>query len=230
MRTRPAQKRFKAYLLTLQSANDFMSEGGVRWLQSLPRATQLSIRRQLRQVDPEGYRKFYSYTQSITQIKRREKEFLPPTLYQKDSVAVEVVKLKAEGITKIRFVQAEGVQNIVCALRAAGMQVFEIAKLLEIPDDTVARLATDEGIEKMRTRIPAAIIAAANQKVYHDLIQGTVTDETDRADKIVHRRVKLMLDKRKDDRDEDSHEAEHQQREKGYIDTFGVDRKTGKET
>lgn len=87
-----------------------------------------------------------------------------------------------------------------------------------------------EAIKEARKAIPEAIKNLADDKVYKDLASGMVTKETEMADRISARRIKLAIDLHREGREtERDDEAIQKQRERDLKERFKVDRATGVE-
>ena len=146
---------------------------------------------------------------------------------QKDMIAIAEKHYEILGATQFRFIQADGILDIVATLRACGYTADEIAKRIAV-DRQIIDQVTPEQINKKRRQFGDAILMAADQRVYKDLIGGDVSVETERADRIAGRRRKILIDAVRaakqgiNDLTRQLTPAEVEEKQKTYKDRFGV--------
>jgi leucyl aminopeptidase len=146
---------------------------------------------------------------------------------QKDMIAIAEKHYEILGATQFRFIQADGILDIVATLRACGYTADEIAKRIAV-DRQIIDQVTPEQINKKRRQFGDAILMAADQRVYKDLIAGDVSVETERADRIAGRRRKILIDAVRaakhgiNDPTRQLTPAEVEEKQKTYKDRFGV--------
>lgn len=199
-------KIWKAYLDNLTSGEQFTTEGGAQWLtRNVTQERRHKILARIREVDPDSYSKVRSLIASQTakrrwrKSKKRREEKIANVVEAKqyiedDKIAMAQKHFEDIGLTQFRFVQADGIMDICAMLRAAGYSVQEISEKLPGVDISLIASVTSEMIREKRKQFADAIILAADQKVYHDMVKGEVTPETIRAEKIAQGRRKLILD------------------------------------
>jgi hypothetical protein len=195
----PSKLAFTRYLESITSASPFLSTSGVRFLRRLSHNRSEPIRRRIKKVDPEGYERLLQMGYHIQkeQVRERAIQSLTRTKLEREEIAKKIllaqVATRDKRATLYRFVQADGIVNVLASLMAAGYSKAELSKSLEV-DETILDLVTPERIAEMRKRIPESIIHAADQLVYRDLVAGAVTPTTEAADKIAMRRRKMILE------------------------------------
>lgn len=226
--------RFRHFLANLKSADDYLNEGSVRYLYEtlIPHRRKRFLDR-LREVDPEGLKKIYHIKKCATWNKKREKRVTMAIakkernkLIKAGAVALAQKHWEEEGITKLRFVQANEILNIIATMLAAGYSKQEVASKLEVEIELVNKV-TPEMVKAQKKRFQEGIVMAADQKVYKDMMEGDVDVTTERADRIAHRRRKLVLDAlgSKAPRGKGLLPSEIEEKEKEYEERFGIKRK-----
>lgn len=188
-------KIFSAYLQSVKSAASFMTEGGVHFLRSLKGQRKKRLYAHLKAVDPEGFAKLKSYRIGVMNRVRREikRPGLIKRLAEEAKLIVAQQHFDTEAIVKVRFVQERSIRKVLASMLAAGYSRQETADLLEMEIELVNSIREDE-ITEIKSLIPKMIIQAADQKVFKDLISDKVDENTERVDRIVARRRKLVLD------------------------------------
>ena len=219
-------KLFKDYLKRISSAKRFLNEGHIFFLSHLSAARRHRVYTRIKEVDPEGYEKLRSLRRKF-QARARIEKFEPVRRALKENkLAIAQEEWEKDGITKFRFVQADAILDIIATFRGAGFSVTEVCEKMHV-DPVIVNRVTPSMIKSAQRRFHDAIIHAADQKVYHDLMQGNVTEVTARADLIASRRRKIVLQAvgTETDRMKALLPAEQEAKDKSVADRFGVARK-----
>lgn len=114
-------------------------------------------------------------------------------LVEQSSVALAQKHWEDIGATQFRFVPASGVENVIACLRAAGYLPGEIAEKLNV-DVSIVLSVPQKLITEQKRNFNEAIVTMMDQKVLYDGVSGSITKETEMADRIASRRRKLHLD------------------------------------
>ena len=199
----------------------------VLWYAGLSRKKKYLLRQHLEKVDPGSPKKITIY---LIRVKKRNKNqsVLAPKVKAKDlketQIAVRESIDQVRGASVLRFMDGSGLKSLLALCLAAGMTPEETAALGKMDISSLNDLVSVEDVKEARKQMPEAIVHAANQIVLKDLLEGEITDRTEKADRIVDRRVKQGLkahgEKRKDRREEDR--ALSEQRRKHAAQRFGV--------
>lgn len=226
--------RFRHFLDNLKNADNYLSEGAVRYLYEaiIPnRRNRIIVR--LKEIDPEGVKKIYHIKKCATWNKKREKRVVAAiakkeraNLVKAGAVAMAQEHWEEEGITKLRFVQPREILNIIATMLAAGYGKKEVREKLEVEMELV-NMVTPDMIKNQRKRFQEGIVMAADQKVYKDIMEDGIDVTTERADRIAHRRRKLVLDALGDKapRGKGLLPSEIEEKENAYEERFGIKRK-----
>ena len=189
-----SRKVFAAYLSRLTKGGFWLTEAGISITKSLLRPWQRKeLYKRLREIDPEGFRSMVILSSVLSKKRNMEKKLPMRKEEQKGIIEIEQLRYEAEGITHVRFVQAEAVLDIVAHMRAAGYTKQEIIDKTGF-DEALVNKVTPSMITRMRQVFNESIVRAADQKVYHDLIEGNISNATVRADNIATKRRKLVID------------------------------------
>ena len=189
------------------------------------RRRQLVMMR-LHLVDPEGFAKIQNNRKRGVERayykKNKKMEDLMAQRAKVEQIAIAQEVFDTEGITKFRFVPAEGILATVAYLLAVGHSKLEVSEKLKL-DPEFVKMVTPQMVAEQKKNIGmATIIQGANQKVAFDLSSGTVTKETAIADKIATGRMKLMLDAREGGRRQGLLPSEIKDKAEAHADRFGV--------
>lgn len=197
------QAVFKKYLKSLNSCDRFLNEKNARWLLRIGSSRRKRIEKRLKEVDPEGYEKVISMTRSIThkRIEARKRKKLHTNEITQKALERELIALansappeENHGVETFKYVQADTVLEMIASLMASGYTKDEIAKRTSFSTDLINAVTPDH-VKAVKRLIPNAIVDALEQKVYRDLIDtGAVTQEMERADRMISRRRKNYLD------------------------------------
>lgn len=232
-------KRFNQWVSSLRSAEQFINEKGVWFItQSISKRCRFVLMRHLGRVDPEGQKRLQLLMQKIEHNRRAERvrrvnEVVRQTV-ERDKIAVAQQTWESLGVQKFRFVQEDGILNIIASLLASCYTKAEIADILKIDAEIINRV-TPEMVAAMKKKIPEAIIQAANAKVMQAMMTGDIDKTTMAAHKIATDRMKLVISAEsvRQRRERQLLPSEIEEKEKGYADKFGVntegnnDKKTG---
>jgi len=227
-------RRFQHFLDNLKNADNYLSEGAVRYLYEtlIPNRRNRIIAR-LKEIDPEGVKKIYRIKKCGTWNKKREKRVVTSIakkerdkLIAAGAVAMAQEHWETEGITKLRFVQPREILNVIATMLAAGYSKNEVKAKLEVEMELV-NMVTPDMVKTQRKRFQEGIVMAADQKVYKDIMEDSIDVTTERADRIAHRRRKLVLDALGDKAPKGKGllPSEIEEKEKEYKERFGVKRK-----
>jgi hypothetical protein len=147
----------------------------------------------LKEVDPEGMKELRAYMRKLKSLKKHQKDLLLSEAVDELSIMVAQAEFEEEGVVEILYMPMNGIIENIAMLLAAGLTRQDVCKKLSIEPELVAKVRTVD-INRMRRKLPEAIAMAADQKVMSDLVQGTVSDATNRADLISNRRRKMAVD------------------------------------
>ncbi|MEM4720663.1 MAG: hypothetical protein QXT73_01200 [Candidatus Methanomethylicaceae archaeon] len=115
---------------------------------------------------------------------------------RKDIALMKEPVEKSLHLSSLVVFKADGVKRVLAMLLAAGYSYPEVADFSGLKEEDLRSWVTSEDIVAAREEIPNAIQILANGKVFKDLVEGNITKETELADRIVCRRIKLALDKK----------------------------------
>jgi len=217
---------FKAYLDSLTSAEKFISEKGIIALRSMGPRRRFRVMQRLHLIDPEGFKTIQGIRVKMGRKraieKRKKLDLIQAAAINENKVALAQASFDMEGVTKFRFVPADGILATVAYLLAVGHSRMEVAEKLKLDPDLI-RQVTPEMVAQQRKAIGMeTIIRAANQKVAFDLTSGNVTKETAIADSIATKRMKLIIDARNTGKRQGLLPSEIKDKAQGQADRFGV--------
>jgi hypothetical protein len=226
MRTHHAQRQFKKWLNKLESADTFLrSKRSCLFYKGLSYSLKRRVRAKLAEVDPEGLKRLTANLSQISRDANQRKKMAKadgPTSSE-TRIAIRESVEGAEGVAKIRFMDVDGLKGVVSLCRAAGYSPTETGAFLGMEPSDVNSLVTEADIKRALRRMPDAVRMAADQIVMQDLLQGEVTDRTERADRIVDRRTKHAISAHQEKREDRKESKELQEmRKRHWKDRFGV--------
>lgn len=204
LHTKSGRWTFNRYLRNLKSAEQLATKGGVRLLRGLSGNVKRKIYKRLREVDPEGTKELVKKIQGTvvgTRRRRRERKAMQEAVLEKhakdldDLLLVEGPYHKDES-TVATFVSGKGMYHAAAIYMAAGYKPSDVANKLDLPVEDIINNVTKDMVRRVKTRLSAEIVAAADGKVLQDLLEGSADDSTNRADLIATRRRKLVIDAR----------------------------------
>ena len=181
------------WLSRIENADKWKTESGIWTERSLPKWVQKRLRKILKDKDPQGFEEMRRLKIKLGLKKHYEKMIPMEEAVARLGVWVEEKQFMSEGITKFRFVQGGELLNIIATMRASGKTVKEIHEKAGISIETINRV-TPEMVRAAKRNFPEAIINAADQKVYHDLIEDKIDKSTLAAEKIASGRRKVEID------------------------------------
>ena len=198
-------KVFQKYLDGLKSAKRFANDKGMDFLYRLPATRRRRIFKRLREIDPEAVDKIAMLkrqrtarrTRAKREKKRMEEAAAVKRANEADQIAIANIDYREEGVTQFSFVDADCMLDIVAMLLCAGYEKKDIKKKFPKLDIKLIDKVDNNRMQKMKRKVPDAIIDAADKKVLRDLIDGEVTGSTTKADLIAHRRRKINIEKAK---------------------------------
>jgi len=205
---------FQKYLDGLTSARPFITEARTHFLNRLRPYQRKAILKRLKEIDPDGAKELTTFKKRLIRAKKAINESAIAEVVRETELAVAESDFDAHGVTTVRFIPFEGVKDNIAAMLASGFSRVEVCDKLQVGSETVA-LITSEDIERMRRKLPEAIVQAADARVMKDLIEDNVDGNTERADRIAGRRRKIYLaamDREKDKlppKDGDDHGEDH---------------------
>lgn len=225
------KSRMLQWVASIESVDKFThSQAGLILYKGLSAAVKCYVRKRLRSVDPEGLKRltWLLHRHAADMAARKKREEVVPELTENDVAAMEEVAIKDPAVTKFRFVPMEGVSNLLALALAAGYKREEVAAMAGLDTAELVHFVTMDDVNRMKKEMPDAIVNAANQKVMRDFLVDGVDENTERADRIAARRLKLKLDASAEVRElRREHGDLQERREKHLRSRFGVDRKTG---
>lgn len=231
---RSSVPRFNQFLKNLKSADKYCNEGSVKFLyESLIPHRRKQFFNRLKEVDPEGLAEIRKIKRAGTYNKKREKRLIKSVakkerdrLIKEGAIAMAQEHWESTGITKLRFVQPREILNVIATMMAAGYSRDEVREKLEVEMELI-KMVTPSMVTSMRKKFQEGIVMAADQKVYKDMMEGTVDVTTERADRIAGRRRKLVLDVMKTATPKGGGllPSEIEEKEKALEARFGVKRK-----
>jgi len=231
--------KFKAYLAKLTSAEEFIQKGnaGLVFLKGLPQRKRDAIYARLKEVDSAGYEKLVRRMKTRgkrMQVQRdrvkKGKGLMPPTKSEiaETFVGVETAIAETPAASVIRFVSQDGIKHVAAVCLAAGYKREETAQMLGLTLGELSLMVTNEDVVAAVGNVNKAVVAVADQKVLRDLLAGSITDDTNRADLIATRRKKLALDASAEARNLVKDSEELQRKRENYLNKrFGYDTKQG---
>jgi len=181
------------WLSQVKSADIWKTESGVWAMNCLPHWVKKRLMKILQEIDPEGYREMMALKISLGLRKYHDKKIPFNEAVAKFGLMVAEQEYLSEGLTVFRFVQGTELLDIIASMRAAGYSVKEINTKTNISIEIINRV-TSEQIARMKRNFNDAIVNAADQKVYHDIMADEISQNTVRADQIAQRRRKLDVD------------------------------------
>jgi hypothetical protein len=181
------------WLRGTKNADVWKTESGVWALKSLPPWIKRKLKAHLREVDPEGYKETIFMIRSLACQKAAQKKIPMNEAVARIGMYVEQQRFMSEGITKFRFVQGEELLDVLATMRAAGYTTQEISEKTSISPEIINKV-TPTHIARMRRNFNEAIVNAADQKVYHDVMADEIDAATMRAEKIASGRRKVEID------------------------------------
>lgn len=194
---------FGKYVKSHNKALVFVNDKYYPFLRKLPLQRRLWLFHHLKEVDPENFPMLRAWwykkrTASRRKIKQEHEHMSPKAVkeaVEKELVAISVNRPEdCKNVAGFNYVQADTVLEMIATLMATGYTRDEIKKKTSFDDALIDRVP-NHLVAKMRRNIPESIVNALDQKIYKDLMEtGSVTDDMERADRIVSRRRKLYLD------------------------------------
>lgn len=228
------REQYEAFLQSLTSVEDYLNESSVTFIyEKLTYHRRTMFFNRIREIDPEGLKQFFALRRNLTNNKKKQERISTAMskkerdkIIKDEAVALAQQHWEEEGITQFRFVQPKEILNVIATLLAAGYSTHEVREKLEVSIDLINQV-TPEMVKAQRKRFQEAIVMAADQKVYKDLMEDNVNKTTVAADQIAHRRRKLVLDVMGDKAPKGKGllPSEIEEKEKNYADRFGVERK-----
>jgi len=186
----------------MASVNRFTTEKGCWFLYHLPVGRRRKIFKRLREIDPTSVdriavikrRKTRMKNQKKIDKKKMEQSLAVKRAHEESRVAITSMNYVEEGVTQFSFIEADSILDIIAMLMCAGYEKKEIKKKFPKLDIKLIEQVDNARIQKMKRRVPDAIIDAADKKVLKNLIDGEVDGSTTKADLIAHRRRKINLE------------------------------------
>lgn len=194
---------FRKYLASHKKALVFANDKYYAFLRKLPLTRRLWLFHHLKEVDPDNFQIlrawWYKKRTAHRRKKKQEREHMSPKAV-KEAVEKEMVAISVnnpddcQNVVGFNYVQADTVLEMIATLLATGYTREEIKKKTSFSDALIDKVPSHL-VAKMRKNIPESIVNALDQKIYKDLMEtGSVTDDMERADRIVSRRRKIYLD------------------------------------
>lgn len=234
MSYKSVRSSFKAYVSRIVSAKHFLENPrSIAFYFSLSPVRRKKLKERLQSVDPDGLQELRRRWASLLGHARklrniRDRGGLSASESRTKEMAIVQTKLQEQGVPgEVRVISLEGFKRLLSTALAV-YRPEEVAAFAGMELGSLNSLVTVEDVAAVRKMVPEAIRHLADRVVLRDLSQGTVTPQTEIADRISARRIKSAIDLHAEQRETDKDdEILQKQREKELRERFRVDRHTG---